>query len=158
MGNNKNGRNKSPMVASLSMTFKRATEVTEDVEEAKKEHRGNLKSLIDTYMMDVSTGKAEGIRTAKELVEVIKADLLLMGEATDRTDTGTSPVDEIRIQQLSKALDGNDPNVQSVIESIFNALNNANDIYGDGSGDYTGDTEVMTETIMPVEGAETPVE
>lgn len=151
MADTKRDRQRKPMVASLSVTFKRATDVTEDIAEAKQEHRKNLKSLVDTYMNDVQTGKAEGIRNAKELVEVIKADLLLMGEATDITKDGNSPVDEMRIQRMAQELDENDPMVQAMVDGIFNALNGANDEYGDGSGipvDYEGEQGHTTTATM----------
>jgi uncharacterized phage protein gp47/JayE len=115
-----------PLVSNLAMTFKRATTITEDVTEAKKEHRRNLKNLVDKYFEDVTTNKADGIRTAKELVEVIKLDLLLMGEATERTDS-TNPIDEVQVTKLSQALDTDSPEVQSLLENMFKALNEAND-------------------------------
>lgn len=118
-------RERKPLVTSLSATFKRKVNISEDVNEAKKEHRTNLKSLVDTYMEDVAKGKAEGIRNAKELVEVIKADMLLLGEATDRTENANS-VDEARVQQISTILDDNDPNIQSLIDELFEGMNQVN--------------------------------
>jgi hypothetical protein len=117
---------KQPMISSLSMAFKRATKLTEDREEAKKEHRANLKMLTEKYLDDVQNGKAEGIRNAKELVEVIKADLLLMGEATERTENANE-LDEIRVQKISQVLDVNDANIRSTMADILRTLNDAND-------------------------------
>lgn len=114
------------MVSSLAVSFKRATQVDDDAERVKTEHRISLKSLIDDYMTKVSTNKADGIRTARELVEVIKLDLLLLGEATERTDDRTR-ADELRIQKVTKMLDENNEDVQAVIQSIFDSLNGAND-------------------------------
>lgn len=111
------------MVSSLSMTFKRAV-LNENVEEAKKEHRQTLKTLMDQYAEDVQNGKADGIRTAKELVEVMKMDLLLMGEATDRTENSTP--DEVRVNKITQMLDGNE-NLDTVLEDLMMTLNQAND-------------------------------
>lgn len=118
--------NRQPMVSSLSMAFKRATKVSEDREEAKKEHRQTLKMLMDKYVDDVQAGKAEGIRTAKELVEVIKADLLLMGEATERTEN-TNELDEIRVQKIAQVLDVNDANIRTTMAQMLKTLNDVND-------------------------------
>ena len=114
------------IVSSLSVAFKKATVVTDDVAEAKKEHRQNLKMLTDKYLLDVKEGKAEGIRNAKELVEVIKADLLLMGEANDRTENNNA-VDEVRIAKVQQALDENDPTVKNLMDEMLMLLNGAND-------------------------------
>ena len=117
---------KGPLVSSLSVSFRKAVTVTEDVAEAKKEHRGNLKTLVDKYMQGIVEGKVEGIRNAKELVEVIKADLLLMGEANDRTENNNA-VDEVRIAKVQQALDENDPTVKNLMDEMLMLLNGAND-------------------------------
>ena len=143
MATNRNNRQKSPMVTSLSVTFKKASELPEDIQEAKTIHRTNLKSLIDTYMKDVAKGEAKGIGSAKELVEVIKADLLLMGEATDITQTD-SQIEQMRIQKLTQELDEDNPDVKSMIEGIFRSLNGANDDYGDGTDPIMSD-ELLNE-------------
>ena len=125
------------MVSSLSIAWKKATAVQEDVAEAKREHRQNLRTLTEKYMKDVADGKAEGIRNAKELVEVIKADLLLMGEASERTENNNA-ADEVRISKVQAALDENDPNVQSIMSEMLMLLNGANDAqdeYGDGTSE-----------------------
>lgn len=118
--------NRRPVVSSLSMAFKRATNVTEDVEEVKKEHRGNLKILMDRYMDDVLKGKAEGVRTSKELVELIKVDMLLLGEVTERSEE-ISAIDQVKIQRMTQVLDENSPEAQSLIDSMYTALNESND-------------------------------
>ncbi len=115
-----------PIVSSLSMAFKKATKVTEDREEAKKEHRSNLKSLMDKYMEDVQAGKADGIRTAKELVEVMKMDLLLMGEATERTEN-SNDFDEMRVQKITQVLDLTNGDIRSTMAEMLRTLNDAND-------------------------------
>lgn len=124
-----NSRNKRrPFVSTLAVTFKKA-KVSEDVEQVKLEHRSNLKQLMDTYMQDVASGKVEGIKSAKEFIEVMKADLLLMGEATDRTESANN-VDEIRVQQIGNLIDEDSPEVASLIQEIYNGLNLANDRLG----------------------------
>lgn len=121
--------NKQPKLTSLSVAFKRATTLTEDVTEAKKEHRSNLKILAEKYMADVAEGKAEGIRNAKEFVEVIKADMLLLGEATERT-SDTNALEEVRMRKVTQVLDEVDlenGDIQSFINSVLMAMNDAND-------------------------------
>lgn len=115
-----------PIVSSLAMSFKKATTLTENVEEAKKEHRSKLSGLMTKYLDDVETGKAVGIRNAKDLVEVMKMDLLLMGEATERTEN-SNDFDELRIQKISQAIDLTDPNIKSVLNTMLNTLNDIND-------------------------------
>jgi hypothetical protein len=117
---------KQPIVSSLSMAFKKATKVTEDREEAKKEHRETLKMLMERYVEDVHNGKADGIRTAKELVEVMKMDLLLMGEATERTDN-VNDFDEVRVQKISQAVDLTSDTIRSTLATMLKTLNDAND-------------------------------
>lgn len=117
-----------PLVSSLSMAFKKATTLSEDAEEVKKEHRANLKFLIDDYMGRVRKGEVEGIRTSRELVDVIKADLLLLGEATERNEE-ISAIDQMKMSRISSVLDENDPQVQEIMDNLFNALNDTNDNY-----------------------------
>lgn len=127
-----NKRDRVPMVSSLTMVFKRTTKVTEDIEEAKLEHRANLRVLIEDYMTKLSKGEVDGIRNAKELVEVIKADMLLMGEATDRTETSNS-LDEVRLREVSSIIDDSDPTIQGIMDDLFNRMNSINDDHGDKS-------------------------
>jgi hypothetical protein len=72
----------------------------------------------------VANGKAEGIRNAKELVEVIKMDLLMLGEATDRND---NTFDDKRMALVSQVIDPSDPNIQTLIANMMKTLNGAND-------------------------------
>lgn len=116
---------RQPIVSSISVAFRRALTPTEDVAKAKLEHRSALKELTDNYMERVRTGKAEGIRNAKDLVEVMKMDLLLLGEATERTDNNS--LDEMRVTRVAEALDLDDPNIQAMINSVMGALNEVND-------------------------------
>lgn len=115
-----------PIVSSLALSFKKATTLTEDVEEAKKEHRAKLSGLIGKYLEDVESGKAVGIRNAKDLVEVMKMDLLLMGEATERTEN-SNDFDEVRVQKISQAIDLTDPAIKNMLKGVFETLNTAND-------------------------------
>jgi hypothetical protein len=98
----------------------------ESVEEAKKQHRETLHNLIEKYIQDVQAGKAEGIRNAKELVEVMKMDLLLMGEATERTDN-TGTIDEVRVSKIAQFISEDDPAIQNLINQVLAGLNDAND-------------------------------
>lgn len=116
---------KKPLITSLSMSFRKAT-VPETVEEAKKEHRQKLHSLVEQYAQDVLEGKAEGIRNAKELVEVMKMDMLLMGEATDRTENNSN-IDEVRISKMAQYVSDDDPALMAIMEQMLMGLNNAND-------------------------------
>lgn len=116
---------RKPLITSLSMSFRRAS-VPETVEEAKKEHRQKLHTMMEQYTEDVLAGKAEGIRNAKELVEVMKMDLLLMGEATDRTEN-TNNLDEVRISKMSQYVSEDDPAIMAIMEQMLMGLNNAND-------------------------------
>lgn len=117
---------KQPLISSLAINFKHAVRVSKDHDEVKSEHREHLKELIEDYKNKVSLGEAEGIRNAKDLIEVMKMDLLLMGEATERTEQiGT--LDEAKVVKVSQAIDENDPNVQKLMDDILFALNGAND-------------------------------
>lgn len=115
-----------PIVSSLAISFKKATTLTEDVAEAKKEHRAKLSGLVNKYLEDVESGKAVGIRNAKDLVEVMKMDLLLMGEATDRTEN-VNDFDEMRVQKISQAINLSDPAIKNVLQDMLGVLNTAND-------------------------------
>ena len=117
-----------PLVTSMSMIFKKTYELSEDSKEIRKGHRSNLNSLITKYMDDVKAGTARGITNARELVEVIKADLLLSeGLDIDNVDTP----DEIRVHRLENALDMSDPAIQSVIGTMMAGYNEANDAYSE---------------------------
>lgn len=115
---------KPSLVSSLSMSFRRAV-ISDDHDEVKREHRATLKGLMDDYMDRVNMGEVDGIRNAKDLIEVMKMDLLLMGEATERTETNT--LDDAKIVRVSQIIDENDPNVKSLMDDILKALNGAND-------------------------------
>lgn len=116
---------KKPLVSSFSMAFKRATMDAEDVQMAKQEHRDGLKKLIDRYYEEVEINVATGIRNPKELAEIIKLDLLLMGEATEKTSNEiTNDSDLLRI---SNKLNMQDPDVIQLAQSLFDAMNEDND-------------------------------
>jgi predicted nucleic acid-binding protein len=114
-----------PLISSLSMNFRKATRVIEDHEEAKLEHRQHLRELVEDYRDKVANGEADGIRNAKDLIEVMKMDLLLMGEVTDRTETNT--LDDTKVVRVTQLIDDNDPMVQSLMDEMLKALNGAND-------------------------------
>jgi len=133
------------------MAFKRATTVAEDIKEAKLEHRSHIKDLIEQYKTDVTSGKADGIRTAKELVEVIKLDLLLMGEATERTDTA-NPVDEAQVVRMSQMIDEDSPEVQAIMKTMFEALNGANDDLDDTPVNEEASNSLETKDLETGEG------
>jgi len=117
------------VVSNLSESFKKIMLTTEEeVQRVKGEHRARISTLVDDYMDKVQTGEAEGIRHAKDLMDIIKVDLLLLGEATDRTENKTQ-LEEARITNMSEVIDVNDENVQAVIEGMMKALNGANDNY-----------------------------
>lgn len=136
-----------PKVTSLSMSFRKAANLIEDKEEAKKDHRSKLGNLVNKYMEDVELGKAVGIRNAKDLVEVMKMDLLLMGEATERTES-SNDFDEIRVQKISQAIDLNNPEIKSIISNVFKTLNQAND-----EADIGTNRKTDTETLAGLDGA-----
>lgn len=110
-------------VTAFGAMIKKAT-LTESVEEAKIEHRESLKELIEQYKDNIQTGKAVGIRNAKDLIEVMKLDLLLMGEATERTD---STADTIHLTRLENTVDMNDPQVLSLMDNLLAGMNQMND-------------------------------
>lgn len=117
---------KETLVSNVSIAFRKAVVApTEDVKEAKKEHRTALKELTDIFMEKVRAGATDGIRNARDLVEVMKMDLLLMGEATEKIETDAAS--EVRINRISQAINLDDPNIQSLIADISSALNGAND-------------------------------
>lgn len=116
---------KPALVSTLSMSFRKAV-LPETAEEAKKEHRNTLHTLVERYSEDVKNGKAEGIRNAKDLVEVMKMDLLLLGEVTDRTEQ-TSSVDEIRVSKMTQYIDDDDEDIQRLMDQMLRGLNDAND-------------------------------
>jgi len=115
------------VVSNLAESFKKNMLVTEEeVRKVKGEHRDRISTLIDDYMNNVAAGEAEGIRHAKDLMDIIKVDLLLLGEATDRTEN-TTQLEEARITNMAEVIDVSDENVQLVIENMMKALNGAND-------------------------------
>lgn len=123
-----NMKPKVPLITSMSVIFKRTCELSDDSKEIRKGHRVSVNFLINKYMDDVKAGTAKGIANARELVEVIKADLLL-SEGLD-TDTVDTP-DEMRVHRLENALDINDPAMKSVIENMMGEYNSANDAYSE---------------------------
>ncbi|AGY46930.1 hypothetical protein CampHawk_52 [Bacillus phage CampHawk] len=116
---------KKSMVSSLSASFKKAA-MPADVEEAKLRNRETLEILKDKYLEDVAKGKADGIRNSKELVEVMKMEMLLLGEATERTENN-SPEEEVRINKITQYLDVNNENVSDILAGLMEELNEAND-------------------------------
>ncbi|QMV48582.1 hypothetical protein phi18_053 [Bacillus phage phi18] len=116
---------KKTMVSSLSASFKKAA-MPADVEEAKLRNRETLEILKDKYLEDVAKGKADGIRNSKELVEVMKMEMLLLGEATERTENN-SPEEEVRINKITQYLDVNNENVSDILAGLMDELNEAND-------------------------------
>lgn len=140
----------TPMVGCLSLAFKKAVALAEDVDIAKQLHRGNLKTLMDKYMADVQSGKADGIRNAKEFVEVIKTDMLLMGEATERVETQ----DDERLKAIESQIDMDNPEISSLISAMFASMNDVNNSYGDnpsivyeGEGDEDDELPSTTDEI-----------
>lgn len=118
---------KKALVSSLSMAFKRSVgSIVDDPDEQKKKHREQLGTLIDRYMEKLDTDEVDGIRNAKDLVEVIKMNLLLMGDVTERTET-KNDLDEIKVQKVQQVLDMDDERLQDIINSAMMALNDAND-------------------------------
>ena len=117
-------KEKKAVVSSFAMKFGKATGLTTDVQEAKNEHRTNIKSLMDKYLEDVNSGKAEGIQNAKQLADLIKLDMLLLGEATERTE---STLDEVKMTKLSQVVSANDPDVKKLMDNALRAINGVND-------------------------------
>lgn len=117
---------KQAKVSSFSAMFKKATQVSDDVQEVRKQHRENLNTLVNKYMDDLQNGKAEGIRNAKDLVEIMKMDLLLIGDVTDRTEQN-SALDEVKINKISQLIDENDETIQDLMSDILQTLNEEND-------------------------------
>jgi len=113
------------LVSSLSASFRKAT-LPESVDEAKQEHRATVRNLIDSYFDDLAQGKVEGIRNAKELAEIIKLDLLLMGDVTERTEQ-LSELDEVKINKVAELIDLDDPNISKLLADMTKELNKAND-------------------------------
>lgn len=117
---------RKPMVSNLALSFRKSVKVSEDAEEVKMAHRETIHELIQQYKEDVGKGKADGIRTAKELIEVMKMDLILMGEVSDRTET-VGEYDEVRMTQLTSMIDENDPEIQNLMDDMMSQLNSMND-------------------------------
>lgn len=125
-----------PLVSALGMSMKK---LSEDPIDAKKAHRVHLNSLIAQYAEDVQNGKASGIRNAKELTEIIKMDLLLLGEVTERTEVNETESDK-RVKDIaamlskgiSPALEGlpmesSERTPEQLLEEAMNKMNNYND-------------------------------
>lgn len=110
-------------VTAFGAIIKKAT-MPETVEEAKAEHRNTLHELIDQYKKEVSEGKMPGIRNAKDLIEVMKLDLLLMGEATERTDT---TADTIHLTRLEGIFNTEDSKVLEMLDGILEGIDSQND-------------------------------
>ena len=125
---NNSGSQPTRLVGCLASAFRKVVTMSDDIEEAKQLHRANLKILTDKYMADVQSGKADGIRNAKELVEVIKADMLLMGEATERVEDNA---DVARVKEISAQINMDDPAVLKIISDLFDGMNSINNSYGD---------------------------
>lgn len=117
---------KKPLISNLSVSFRKSVKVNEDVEEAKLEHRESLRTLTDQYFQDVKDGKVPGIRHARDLIEIMKLDLVLMGEA-DNISANADEYTETRMTQLNNAIDENDPNIQDIMDELMQNLNDMND-------------------------------
>lgn len=106
------------LVSSLQANLRKS--MKDDPIEAKKEHRSQLHELMSQYADDVKQGKASGIRNAKELIDVMKMDLLLLGEVTERTEVNETESDK-RIRDVAQALKEG-KNVQSLAEGTVDSL------------------------------------
>lgn len=146
-----------PVVSSLSMAFKKATNISDDVEEVKKEHRSNLNILMNRYMEDVQSGKAEGVRTAREFVDLIKTDMLLLGEVTERNEE-ISAIDQVKIDRLTSVLDEDSPEVQSIMDNMFEALNSANDEFDQAGNEAVADKMESVKAVGESEESEEDME
>jgi len=115
-----------PIVSSIAASLKQS--LAPDADEVaiiKRKHRDNLGTLIEEYMRGVSAGVVDGIRNAKDLVDVIKMDLLLIGEATERRDENI--INQIKSQRLAEAIDLDDPDTQTMIDKMMQTYNAVND-------------------------------
>lgn len=125
-----------PLVSALGMSMKK---LNEDPIDAKKAHRVHLNSLIAQYAEDVQNGKASGIRNAKELTEIIKMDLLLLGEVTERTEVNETESDK-RVKDIAAMLskgispaleglpmDASSATPEQLLEEAMNKMNQYND-------------------------------
>lgn len=128
---------KFPQISSLTTVFMRKASVTQDVKETRAKHIEELQIIMSKYFEDVKAGKAEGIRSAKELIEVMKADLLLRGDplmmnttSNEDNNVGNSTAEEMKIAQISQILSVDDPNVKVLMQRMFKAVNTANDTIG----------------------------
>lgn len=125
----KDNKPRLSLVTNFSKNIRKNLIVTEEeVAEAKQTHRSNIEMLISDYLSNVSLGEAQGIRHAKDLVEMIKLDMLLLGEPTERTDT--NPLSEARIAKVSEVIDLDDEHVQDIVNKMLEAMNEANDTFG----------------------------
>lgn len=77
--------------------------------EAKTRYRLLLNSLLNKTAEKIAKGELS-IRNIQDLERVIKLDLLLMGEATERQDNSgavdLSPADKARLKEISDMLTG----------------------------------------------------
>lgn len=132
---------KIPQITSLATVFIKRTGATveKDVLQERTKHRAQLQSIMNKYFQDVQDGKAEGIRNAKELVEVMKADLLMMGDPLmqsgganqdDDSNKGNTAVEETRVAQIAQVMSVDDPNVQALMQKMFKSVNDSNDKAG----------------------------
>jgi len=122
----KKTKNKS-IISNLSVAFKKSLAPSEEeVIEVKKSHRSKLDILVEDFMYKVQAGEIDGIRNAKDLVEVMKMDLLLLGEATDRTEQVGS-VDEIKVKKIVSKMNENDPFMKKIISDLMLDFNDLND-------------------------------
>jgi len=117
-----------PAITSITALFQKNVQrdKVQEVEETKNNHRRTLGILMEDYTLKVQTGEVDGIRHAKDLIEVMKLDLLLLGEATERTETNT--LDSIKVEKIQEVIDENDPAIKQLVEKLTNNLNDINDI------------------------------
>lgn len=115
------------IVSNLSSSLRKSIQVSEDNEAVKNEHRETLHGLINTYTDHVAQGKVEGIRNAKDLIDVMKMDLLLMGEASERTEQ-MDQAEETRMTRLTSMIDEDDPMVKDIMDDLLQGLNDMNDM------------------------------
>lgn len=143
------------MISSFSLMIKqKKRELTNpssptDIADIKAHHRQGIANLMNKYYEDVDSGKAEGIKSVKELVEVMKLDMLLLGEATERT-ASTTDIDEVKLSKFSQTMleDVEDnPDMQSMVNAIFSQLNGYNDSQDDAP-EYKGDIPDVSEDVQ----------
>jgi len=117
---------KKPLVTSaLAMFSKKPKTKNQEIEETKVKHRSTLEFLVDDYLHKLQIGDVEGIRHAKDLMDVIKMDMLLLGEATERTESNS--LDVVKVEKIQQILDEDDPAIAEIISKLSAALNQVND-------------------------------